>query len=338
MRPLLGDTALTPQQQELLPRRICELGLRIEGTRLEPLISELYVELAHAALDFEPRCYLADEWGCPQGVPVIGIPFYLASAELSQLEGLLTGVEAETDEEILMYLRHEAGHAFNYAFRLHTRRRWRRLFGSYSKPYRDEYRTRPFCARFVRNIPGWYAQKHPDEDFAETFAVWLTPGSHWRQHYASTPALEKLKYVARLARACGRQPPIITDDTEDAPVGSLTMTLAEWYGVSEEGETLVCNLPLVLNEDLRRVFPAHEGRLAVEILAAYRRELSEDLYRWTGLNRRLLRALVDELFRRIEELSLRIETNRVNERMISFSVLVTTLAMNYHNTRRFVDL
>ena len=25
------------------------------------------------------------------------------------------------------------------------------------------------------HLDPWYAQSHPDEDFAETFAVWLTP-------------------------------------------------------------------------------------------------------------------------------------------------------------------
>ena len=30
---------------------------------------------------------------------------------------------------------------------------------------------------------GAYAASHPEEDFAETFAVWLTPRSNWRQSF-----------------------------------------------------------------------------------------------------------------------------------------------------------
>jgi hypothetical protein len=82
-----------------------------------------------------------------------------------------------------MYLRHEAGHAFNYAYRLYQTPEWRELFGPFNRPYRERYRPIPFDRNFVRHIEGWYAQKHPDEDFAETFAVWLTPGSRWRVRY-----------------------------------------------------------------------------------------------------------------------------------------------------------
>ncbi len=127
-------------------------------------------------------------------------PFYLADPKLSELEGELTGVEAENEAEAMMYLRHEAGHAFNYAYRLYDKLSWRRLFGRFSKPYHNKYQPHPFSVRFVHHIPGWYAQKHPDEDFAETFAVWLTPNSGWRERYAQTPALEKLLYVERVAR------------------------------------------------------------------------------------------------------------------------------------------
>jgi len=137
--------------------------------------------LERAGISFKPKTYLSDEWGCPNGVPVIGIPFYLADVQLARLEGQLTDIEAENEAEVVMYLRHEAGHAFNYAYRLYTKLAWRRLFGSFSRPYKENYRPRPFSVRFVHHIPGWYAQKHPDQDFAETFAVWLAPDSGWRE-------------------------------------------------------------------------------------------------------------------------------------------------------------
>ena len=153
------------EREALLQQRIDELGLKIEGTRLEPLIQQLYGELDQAGISLKPPVYLSDEWGCPEGVPVIGIPFYLADERLRRLEDeLMEGVEAESEEEILSYLRHEAGHAFNYAYRLYETEEWHKLFGPYSRPYRDDYEPNPFSRNFVRHLPGWYAQKHPDED------------------------------------------------------------------------------------------------------------------------------------------------------------------------------
>ncbi len=152
---------------------------------------------------FRPQCYLTDEWGCPDQQPVLGIPFYLADQKLRHLEKAVDALESE--RQIMMYMRHEAGHVFNYAYRLYTTPEWRRLFGPFFRAYRDDYRPVPFSKKYVRHIEGWYAQKHPDEDFAETFAVWLTPRSAWRRQYKGWPAMQKLRYVERVARAAGRR-------------------------------------------------------------------------------------------------------------------------------------
>ena len=179
--------ALNELQRDLLSRRICDLALKIPGSRLELCVQQLYQELEKAGISFKPKTYLSDEWGCPQGVPVIGIPFYLADPELFQLESQLSGIEPENEAETMMFLRHEAGHAFNYAYLLYRKPEWNKIFGKYSQPYVEEYKPVPFSARFVHNVPGWYAQKHPDDDFAETFAVWLTPGSRLGQKVRSHP-------------------------------------------------------------------------------------------------------------------------------------------------------
>ncbi|MDQ2980216.1 MAG: putative zinc-binding metallopeptidase, partial [Acidobacteriota bacterium] len=185
-----------PDVQEILTKPIKELGLKLEGSPLERLVQQLYRELERKGLrKFRPLCYLSDEWGCPSGEPVIGIPFYLADPKLARLEKEMNDLEDE--REILMYLRHEAGHAFNYAYELYKTPEWRDLFGPFRRAYRDDYRPVPFSRRFVRHIAGWYAQKHPDEDFAETFAVWLTPRSQWRHRYKGWGALAKLRYVDR---------------------------------------------------------------------------------------------------------------------------------------------
>jgi hypothetical protein len=103
------------EARELLGKRISQLGLRIEGSRVERFVQQLYRELERKGLrKFHPVCYLTDEWGCPDGQPVIGIPFYLADPRLAQLEKAIN--DLESDRSIMMYMRHEAGHAINYAY------------------------------------------------------------------------------------------------------------------------------------------------------------------------------------------------------------------------------
>jgi len=141
----------------------------------------------------------------------------------------MTGKKVDDDTSIMMLLRHEAGHTFNYAYRLYEKPEWQRLFGCFSLPYRDEYKVDPFSTQFVHHLSGYYAQKHPDDDFAETFAVWLTPYSNWRKVYTGTPAIEKLLYVNKVLAMYREKSPIITGGKLDMPVEEMTMTLNEWY-------------------------------------------------------------------------------------------------------------
>jgi len=223
------EIPIDAKQQELLSRKISQLPLKTEGTRLEGLIIRLYKELEAAGIAFKPSIYLSDSWGCPDQVPVIGVPFYVADQTLCDLLGHMSGVEVENDETVMMIVRHEAGHAFNYAYRLYDKPDWQALFGPFSQPYQDDYQVDPSSTRFVHHLEGCYAQKHPDDDFAETFAVWLTPYSHWQTGYVGTPALEKLQYVERVAAEYGGKPPIVAGGRVDMPVEEINMTLGEWY-------------------------------------------------------------------------------------------------------------
>src|SRR5438094_1906135 len=217
-----------PEVGELLQKKINQLGLKLEGSPVERFVHQLHRELERKGLKrFKPVCYLTDEWGCPDGQPVIGIPFYLADPQLARLERVMNDLEDE--REIMMYLRHEAGHAFNYAYRLFTTPEWRRLFGPYNRRYRDHYRPVPFNRKHVRHIAGWYAQKHPDEDFAETFAVWLTPRSNWRRKYKSWPAIVKLRYVDRVARRVRDQDPVLSTGDFDRTVDDIKLTVEQFY-------------------------------------------------------------------------------------------------------------
>ncbi|MGD2279367.1 MAG: putative zinc-binding metallopeptidase, partial [Candidatus Omnitrophota bacterium] len=215
---------------QLLGVRLCELDLRIEGTWLEECVAQLYKELSDKGIKFHPRCYLADEWLCPDGEPVIGIAFFLASPRLMRLERkMILDLEGGSKTDCMKLLRHEAGHAINYAYLLHKRRKWRKLFGPFSKDYPERYRYRPYSKSYVIHLEECYAQYHPDEDFAETFAVWLNPKSDWRKKYKGWKALKKLEYVDELMKDISGTAPKKPRGKEYWSISRLKTTLKNHY-------------------------------------------------------------------------------------------------------------
>jgi hypothetical protein len=314
-----------PEARQLLPVRIRDLKLALESSPVAELVRHLYAELEHARLrHFRPRCYLSDEWGSPSGEPVIGIPFYLGDPRVATLEDALHDVEGE--REIMMYLRHEAGHAFNHAYQLDRTPEFREIFGSTRKPYRDDYPFIPFSRDFVRYIPGWYAQKHPDEDFAETFAVWLDPKSKWRKRYTGWGAMRKLEYVDRTARALADVPPPRPHGETDITTDEMEKTVEEMlreYHVDETG--IIDGLPL--DTDLLDIFTSapETASLAADMLARHRRNIIDDVHYWTGVRRSLVRTLVLAIERKLRELQLR----ATREQMIALTVYITALSMTF---------
>ncbi|RPI10021.1 MAG: hypothetical protein EHM71_04585 [Zetaproteobacteria bacterium] len=326
-----------PALRPLLSQRISQLGLKLEGSPVERYVQTLYREFDRKGLKhFRPRCYLTDEWGCPSGEPIIGIPFYLADANLAELEKEIDDVEDA--REILMYLRHEAGHAFNYAYRLHETPEWRELFGPFNRPYRDRYRPVPFDRNFVRHVEGWYAQKHPDEDFAETFAVWLTPGSRWRVRYRGWPALRKLRYVHRVARAVGGTEPPVRLASTDVTVEEMHMTVEEFFRASQAEETRV---DVALENDLPDFF-RRQGRRrttvrpASEMVREFRLDLIGKVEYWTGVRRSVVRSLVDSIEEVAERLQLTVDTRKEAVTLLELTAYATTLTMNFLARGSFV--
>jgi hypothetical protein len=288
----------------------------------------LYAELEAKGLKhFRPRCYLSDEWGSPTGEPVIGIPFYLGDPRVATLEDAVNDVEGE--REIMMYLRHEAGHAFNHAYELDRTPEWRAIFGSVRRPYRDDYPFVPFSRDYVRYIPGWYAQKHPDEDFAETFAVWLDPKTRWRKRYAGWGALQKLEYVDRVGKALADVPPPRAHGQTDITTDEMEQTVEEMLREFHVDERDVV-ADLALDADLLDIFPQANGDVpAVELLREHRRNLIDKVNYWTGVRRSLVRALVDAVEERLVALQLVAEKERSRQQMIELTVYVTALSMTF---------
>jgi hypothetical protein len=216
--------------EQLLSLRFCDLGLVLHDTDLQPAIDRLYRELHLRGIRFRPHCWLAEEWFSPDGVPGIAIPFYLAHRRLMSLERrVMREVEGGNRNWLMRILRHEAGHALDTAYRLRRRRRWREVFGPASLPYPDAYRPRPGSRRFVQHLGAWYAQAHPTEDFAETFAVWLTPRSAWRREYRGWPAYAKLEFIDSLAAELSAAKPLVADRSRIEDIAEDTRSLREHY-------------------------------------------------------------------------------------------------------------
>ena len=329
-----------PDVQEILSKPIRDLGLKLEGSPIERYVQQLYRELDRKGLKkFRPACYLTDEWGCPSEEPTIGIPFYLADPKLAMLEREMN--DLEDSREIMMYMRHDAGHAFNYAYELFKSEEWNETFGRFRRPYREKYRPVPFSRRFVRYIAGWYAQKHPDEDFAETFAVWLTPRSQWRRKYKGWGAMPKLRYVERIARKCGELEPLRSQGDADLTVEQMDATVGDFYEKAvQQVQGSVTELPL--DVDLRDIFNISQRRRrgvrpAADLLRESRKAVVDKVTYWTGVQRPLIKQLVESIETRTGELGLLADAKREREHLTEITTYATVLAMNYLTRGKFVQ-
>lgn len=300
----------TFSDEQLLALRIRDLKLKIEDSPLKPRIDRLYHELTTKGITFKPPCYLADEWLCPDRIPIIGIPFYLAHPRLTQLERTIM-LEAEGGDETwcMKLLRHEAGHAINYAYRLYRRSRWRELFGSFSKPYTMGYSAQPYSKKFVIHLEDNYAQAHPDEDFAESFAVWLAPDEHWEEDYEGWPVIKKLRYIDRIMATIGPQQPLVTQIQTPWSASRMTSTLEAFY--HRKRLYLGEEFPGYFDPALSRVFTTpsdtHSPHRASSFLKRHRKKIVASVSMWTRQRKFDIDKLLRKLTLRCAELDLRID-------------------------------
>jgi hypothetical protein len=317
--------------ERLLDLRPCDLGLRLEGSPLEPCVKQLHRELDAHGIGFRPHVWLSDEWFSPDGVPGIAAPFYLAHSRLRALEqSQMLEVEGGTRDWCMRILRHEAGHALDNAYRLHRRRRYRELFGRWHDPYPDSYRPRPYTKRFVIHLDMWYAQAHPAEDFAETFAVWLNPDSHWRQQYATWPALAKLQYVDELLADIGPSQPAVKTRRRAHTLPTLRRTLREHYAAKRK---YYCrDSPGFYDRDLRRIFsgPPGRGPGAAAFLASIRDEARMMISRWTGASQLTIDRTLNDMTARLRALKLRLGKSAAQTR-VDVMMMLAVQTMNYLN-------
>ena len=327
--------------EALLDVRLCELGLTVEGSPVEPRIHQLHDELQARGLTFRPHYWLSAEWFSPDGIPGIAIPFYLAHPRLMRLEkAQMLEVEGGTPEWCMQILRHEAGHVFDNAYALRQRRKRLRLFGSPATEYPDFYLPRPYSKSFVLHLDSWYAQSHPDEDFAETFAVWLTPDSDWRRRYDDWPALRKLEYMDELMREIAGQPARVATRRRVEPLERLRTTLRDHYARKRAHYGL--EHPNFYDRDLRRLFsdaPEYKRNpKASRFIGRIRREVRRLVAESTGSYQYTIDRVIEDMIARCDELNLRLKYPEDRTRL-DFLLLVTVQTMNYlHSGRHRVAL
>jgi hypothetical protein len=321
--------------ERLLDLRFRDLDARVEGSAIEPLVKQVWSELEERGLKFKPHVWVSTEWFSPDGVPGIAVPFYLVHPRLLRLERtMMIEAEGSSREECLMILRHEAGHAAQHAWRLQRREGWRRTFGDPSRPYPTIYRPNPASQRHVQHLRQYYAQAHPHEDFAETFAVWLAPRSLWRRRYAGWAALKKLEYLDELLRELRGVTPPVRSRRQVEPLSQVPQTLREHYAAKQAHHA--SHRPTIPDRDLQRLFAAEPGRRgepAEAFLKRHRAELRRMVARFTGESQFTLEQVLEDVISRCMALQLR--AGRADKRLrVDFALLLTVRTVHFHYSRR----
>ena len=320
---------------QLLEKRISKLGLKLEDSGLRPLIQQLYDELTSKGLVFHPPCHVGDEWFVPVGIPAIFIPFYLVHERLRKLERkIILEVEGESPEWFMKLMRHEAAHAYSYAYQLYKKKKWQQTFGLASTEETGFYRPRPYSRSFVVHLDDWYAQSHPDEDFAETFAVWLTPGVDWRERYKGWKALQKLEYMDELMKSLAGRPPLHQPEYKVTDYDFLNIKLKTHY--AQKRKLYEDSFPDFYDNDLRQLFhaPPEGNPKASAWLRQHRGAIMAAVCTWTNENKYRVNQLLARLVRRCGELGLHVKDGDPHLQL-QLSSYITTLVMNHLFTSKF---
>ncbi len=293
--------------EEILDLRMCDLGVTLRGTWIEPLVEKLHHEMTRRGMRLKPHAWLSNEWFSPDGVPGIAVPFYLAHPRLMQLERRqMFQVEGGTKAWCMRILRHEAGHAFDTAYRLRRKRAWQKTFGRSSRAYPQTYRPKAESRNHVLHLDWWYAQSHPCEDFAETFAVWLKPGSRWRSHYEGWPVLKKLQYVEDVVDELGACPPPVRSRAHVEPLRSMKRTLRRHYRTRRDRYGV--DLPDFYDRQLEKMFAPGRSETSETASAFLRRvgkEVCRRVVRVTGTHPYTVDQFLGEMIARSRKLKLR---------------------------------
>ena len=311
--------------EQLLDVRMCDLGVSLKGSVLERRILDLGQNLNNKGIPFRAHFWLSDDWFTPDGIPGIAVPFYLAHPRLQRLErSQILEVEGSSRAYCMRILRHEMGHAIDNAYRLRRKRKRQTMFGLPSTPYPEYYTPKPYSKSFVSNLESWYAQSHPDEDFAETFAVWLDPRSAWERRYSNWPALKKLRYMDELMATIRWEIPAVTTKHSFEPLPSLKKTLREHYSAKRRRYGI--GQPVLYDRELQQLFSSaseHSSNpLASEFLTRASQDIRQLVSKWTGQYQYQVGQVLSDMIKRSDILKLHLRTSTERTKL-DFVVLLT---------------
>jgi hypothetical protein len=175
--------------------------------------------------------------------------------------------------DLVLLLKHEIGHAFCYSHKLFQLPEFREVFsirGNFFATYpdHDRYLYDPYSLDHVNPDNDHYAQKHPDDDFAETFTTYADRTEVWRDRYRNRAgALRKISFVAELVAQYGNEPAVVAPGSGlvDVPVEEIRKTVAQFFRISRSRYLRAAQG--YLDDDLRRIFRTR-GRTQRRCLAA----------------------------------------------------------------------
>jgi hypothetical protein len=312
-------------------------------------IGILREELKRLKLErIQPNFYLSTGYGTVEGTTNIAVGFYDASPLIRELHKEYRRW-LYTPEEILATLRHEIGHAFCYAHKLYRRKDFRETFNVrghffHTYPVTNRYveRANPWSRDYVNPSGDHYAQKHPDDDFAETFAEWFTSRRAWRKKYRRFPgALKKLDYVDRLVHELRRKEPELVNDPNllDEPISEMPVTLARFLKATNiqryrKGATGY------IDGDLRRLFQKPPGRIdlrknylsAEEYLRENRPYLTKHVLAAQKIDPLTLKDLLDKCQHRAKELRLAVHRRERETKLVEIAAYLGSRCALYDTT------
>lgn len=232
------DSPVPVNIAHLIDTPVAQLDLEPVGSLAEAL-NQVQAELAGVSLLVEPNYYLGNsDWWTPERAVSVNVPWFLANPTLWRLAQRNRDTSFSLDQ-VLRGLRHETGHAVGYAYELWKTDGYRDLFGDTDAPYPEHgaWGADPQSLEHVSYLtftPAHYAQKHPDEDFAETFAAWLDPTFDWRAKFAEVPkVMAKFEWVDAIMHTLAGVPPIVTRPGKIQPYHRLQGTVGELLGFTD---------------------------------------------------------------------------------------------------------
>lgn len=290
----------------------------------------------------EPHFYLSTGYGTVAGTTSIALGFYDCNELLRRLNLQLRGFQYSHDD-IVNLVRHELGHAFAYAYKLYTRKDFRNTFNVrghyfYTYPVTDRYvqRVNPWSRDYVNPSGDHYAQKHPDEDFAETFTVLMQPRYRWEREYRNYPgALKKLRFVADLIRELGRQPPLADQSPYlFEPLSEFKMTVAQFFKLRST-HAFRRRATGYIDPDLKALFaqprPILRGNRKRErdyvhadnFIRKHKRAIVTQVSRWTGVSDVVVTDLLDKCSARSHALDLWVRKDQRERKLVEFTSFVS---------------